>query len=39
MGLSVFPAASSETTPIGAGAKVIDGWTGVGSYTDRKSGV
>jgi hypothetical protein len=33
MGLSVFPAASSKTTPIGAGAKVIDGWTGVGSYT------
>jgi hypothetical protein len=33
MGISVFPEPSSETTPIGAGTKVIDGWTGVGSYT------
>jgi hypothetical protein len=33
MGISVFPQPSSETTPIGAGTKVIDGWTGVGSYT------
>jgi hypothetical protein len=33
MSISIFPTPSSETTPIGAGAKVIDGWTGVGSYT------